>query len=160
MLKKKRRIGISIDMTPMVDVAFLLLIFFMCTTQFKPPEKDKIALPESNSEAKAPESDIIVLSVTKTPSVRLIYRERGEEKQQEIPPEAVKTDLAQWLKAARSANPAARMIGKMDKEAPYGIMADMMGALQDAKAPRFNVQTELATSGGLFTKKTPAPGTP
>jgi biopolymer transport protein ExbD len=159
MLKKKRRIGISIDMTPMVDVAFLLLIFFMCTTQFKPPEKDKIALPESNSEAKAPESDIIVLSVTKTPSVRLIYRERGEEKQQEIPPEAVKTDLEGWLKAARSANPAARIIVKMDKEAPYGIMADMMVALQEAKAPRFNVQTDLAMSGGLF-KKTPAPGKP
>jgi biopolymer transport protein ExbD len=159
MLKKKRRIGISIDMTPMVDVAFLLLIFFMCTTQFKPPEKDKIALPESNSEAKAPESDIIILSVTRTPSVRLIYRERGEEKQQEILPEAVTTDLASWLKVARSANPAARMIVKMDKEAPYGIMADMMVALQEAKAPRFNVQTELATSGGLF-KQTPAPGTP
>src|ERR1041385_7950842 len=58
MLKKMRRIGIAIDMTPMVDVAFLLLIFFMCTTQFKPPEKDKITLPESNSEAKSPESDI------------------------------------------------------------------------------------------------------
>ena len=49
MLKKKRRIGISIDMTPMVDVAFLLLIFFMTTTQFKPPDQDKISLPESNS---------------------------------------------------------------------------------------------------------------
>ena len=152
MLKKKRRIGISIDMTPMVDVAFLLLIFFMCTTQFKPPEKDKITLPESNSDAKSPESDIITLAVTKAPTVRLTYREGGEEKQQEIPPEAVKTDLAQWLKVARSANPAARMIVKMDRDAPYGIMADMMGALQDAKAPRFNVQTELAGSGGLFKK--------
>ncbi len=152
MLKKKRRIGISIDMTPMVDVAFLLLIFFMCTTQFKPPEKDKITLPESNSDAKSPESDIITLAVTKAPTVRLTYREGGEEKQQEIAPEAVKTDLAQWLKVARSANPAARMIVKMDRDAPYGIMADMMGALQDAKAPRFNVQTELAGSGGLFKK--------
>ena len=64
MLKKMRRIGIAIDMTPMVDVAFLLLIFFMCTTQFDPPEKDKITLPESNSEAKAPESNIITLNVT------------------------------------------------------------------------------------------------
>ena len=64
MLKKMRRIGIAIDMTPMVDVAFLLLIFFMLTTQFKPPEKDKITLPESNSEAKSPESDIITLAVT------------------------------------------------------------------------------------------------
>ena len=155
MLKKKRRIGISIDMTPMVDVAFLLLIFFMCTTQFKPPEKDKITLPESNSEAKSPESDIITLAVTKIPTVRIIYREGSQEKSQELTPEMVKTDLPQWLRVARTANPAARMIVKMDREAPYGIMADMMTALQDAKAPRFNVQTELAGSGGLF-KKTPA----
>ena len=157
MLKKKRRIGISIDMTPMVDVAFLLLIFFMTTTQFKPPDKDKINLPESNSEAKSPESQIITLAVTKAPSVRLVYRQGGEERAQEIPPEAVKTDLANWLKAARSANPAARVIVKMDKDAPYGIMADMMGALQEAKAPRFNVQTELAMTGGAF-RKAPAPG--
>ena len=157
MLKKKRRIGIAIDMTPMVDVAFLLLIFFMCTTQFKPPEKDKITLPESNSETKSPESQIITLSVTQAPMIRLIYRQGGEEKQQEIPPEAVKTDLAQWLTVARSANPSARVIVKMDKNAPYGVMADMMQALQDAKAPRFNVQTDLAGSGGLF-KRQPTPG--
>ena len=31
--KKLRRIGVRIDMTPMVDVAFLLLIFFMSTSQ-------------------------------------------------------------------------------------------------------------------------------
>src|SRR5689334_17158432 len=155
MLKKKRRIGIAIDMTPMVDVAFLLLIFFMCTTQFKPPDKDKITLPESNSEAKSPESGIITLAVTKTPTVRIVYREGGIEKSQELAPEQVTSDLAQWLKVARSANPAARLIVKMDKDAPYGIMADMMGALQDAKAPRFNVQTDLAGSGGLFKKLAP-----
>jgi biopolymer transport protein ExbD len=155
MLKKKRRIGISIDMTPMVDVAFLLLIFFMCTTQFKPPDKDKITLPESNSEAKSPESGIITLAVTKTPTVRIVYREGGVEKSQELAPEQVTSDLAQWLKAARSANPSARLIVKMDKDAPYGVMADMMGALQDAKAPRFNVQTDLAGSGGLFKKQVP-----
>ena len=152
MLKKKRRIGISIDMTPMVDVAFLLLIFFMCTTQFKPPEKDKITLPESNSEAKSPESDIITIAVTARPSVRVIYRQRGEEVSREMPPEAVPTDMATVLSNARAANPMARIIVKMDKDAPYGIMADMMQGLQDAKAPRFNVQTDLEGSSGLFKK--------
>ena len=58
---RAKKSSTHIDMTPMVDVAFLLLIFFMCTTVFKPPEKDKIALPESNSEAKAPESDVITI---------------------------------------------------------------------------------------------------
>jgi biopolymer transport protein ExbD len=162
MLKKKRRIGISIDMTPMVDVAFLLLIFFMCTTQFKPPEKDKITLPESNSEAKSPESDIITIAVTSPrpeygnqPSVRVIYRQRGEEVSRMIPAEAVATDMAAVLSNARAANPMARIIVKMDKDAPYGVMADMMQGLQDAKAPRFNVQTDLEGASGLFRK---APG--
>ena len=165
MLKKKRRIGIAIDMTPMVDVAFLLLIFFMCTTQFKPPEKDKITLPESNSESKSPESDIITISVTSPrpeygnqSAVRVIYMQRGEEVTREIPPLNVKTDMGLVLSNARAANPRARVIVKMDKEAHYGIMADMMSALQEAKAPRFNVQTELAGAGGLF--KQPAAHTP
>ena len=155
MLKKKRRIGISIDMTPMVDVAFLLLIFFMCTTQFKPPEKDKITLPESNSESKSPESDIITIAVTKIPSVRVIYRQRGQEVSREMPPEAVSTDMATVLSNARAANPMARIIVKMDRDAPYGIMADMMQGLQDAKAPRFNVQTDLEGKSGLFRQPGP-----
>jgi len=165
MLKKMRRIGVSIDMTPMVDVAFLLLIFFMCTTQFKPPEKDKITLPESNSEAKSPESDIITVAVTKPrpengnqSTVRVIYRAGGQEVNQVLVPDQVRSDLPGILTRARSANPAARMIVKMDKDATYGIMADMMSALQAANAPRFNVQTDLEGSAGLFGKK--KPGTP
>jgi len=159
MLKKKRRIGISIDMTPMVDVAFLLLIFFMCTTQFKPPEKDKITLPESNSEAKSPESDIITIAVTSPkpqygnqPHVRVIYRRAGQEISQDVPPDMIKQSMAAVLSTARAANPAARMIVKMDKDAPYGVMADLMPALQQAKAPRFNVQTDLEGKRGLFSK--------
>ena len=159
MLKKKRRIGVSIDMTPMVDVAFLLLIFFMCTTQFKPPEKDKITLPESNSEAKSPESDIITIAVTSKkpeygnqPHVRVIYRQGGKEVSREILADNVATEMPTVLSNARSANPAARMIVKMDKDAPYGVMADVMPSLQKAKAPRFNVQTELEGGSGLFGK--------
>jgi biopolymer transport protein ExbD len=153
MLKKRRRIGVAIDMTPMVDVAFLLLIFFMCTTQFKPPEKDKITLPESNSEAKAPETGIITISVTKTPTVRVIWRQGGNEVSREMSPDAVTTDMPSVLSNARSANPSARIIVKMDKDAPYGVMADIMPALQTANAPRFNVQTDLANNGGIFGPK-------
>lgn len=159
MLKKMRRIGIAIDMTPMVDVAFLLLIFFMLTTQFKPPEKDKITLPESNSEAKAPESDVITIAVTSAKpengmqsGVRVIWRQGGNEQNRQISPENIRAELGTVLSNARTANPAARMIVKMDKDAEYGIMADMMEALQEAKAPRFNVMTELEGGAGMFGK--------
>src|SRR5437773_1133584 len=143
MLKKKRRIGIAIDMTPMVDVAFLLLIFFMTTTQMNPPEKDKITLPESNSEAKSPESDIITISVTKAPSVRVTWTAGGHKNEREVMPQDMAAEMAQVLSTARTSNPAARMIVKMDKDAKYGVMADLMPALQAAQAPRFNVQTDL-----------------
>lgn len=160
MLKKMRRIGIAIDMTPMVDVAFLLLIFFMCTTQFKPPEKDKITLPESNSEAKSPESNIITIAVTSPRPennnqsvVRVIYRQGTQEVDRIIPPESVKTDLGGVLATARAANPTARVLVKMDKDAQFGVMADMMGAFQESNATRFNVQTDLMKGGGLFKPK-------
>jgi len=159
MLKKKRRIGISIDMTPMVDVAFLLLIFFMTTTQFKPPDQDKIALPESNSELKVPETGVITITVTapKPPStvsqVKVVYRKGGEKVEQRVNTDNLTSDLTGWLKDARLAQPTARMIVKMDKDAQYGVMADMMDALQAANAPRFNVMTELGMKGGLMGKK-------
>ncbi|NOT35006.1 MAG: biopolymer transporter ExbD [Candidatus Eisenbacteria bacterium] len=159
MLKKMRRIGIAIDMTPMVDVAFLLLIFFMCTTQFDPPEKDKINLPESNSEAKAPESDVVTIAVTapkpeynNLSGVRVIWREKGSEVSQELLPENVKDQLGTILTRARSANPGARMIVKMDKNAQYGIMADMMSGLQSANATRFNVMTDLEGGAGALAR--------
>jgi len=45
----KRRVGIRIDMTPMVDVAFLLLIFFMVSTSFVKQSQLSIRLPEAES---------------------------------------------------------------------------------------------------------------
>ncbi len=46
--KKKRRVGVRIDNTPMVDVAFLLLTFFMLTTTMNKPQTMEINLPPSN----------------------------------------------------------------------------------------------------------------
>jgi len=148
MLKKRRRIGISIDMTPFVDIAFLLLIFFMATTQFEPPETEKIVLPESSSEAKAPESKIITVAVTSKPTVKIEYQRGREKVEQFLRPENLAEDFEVAIANARAAAPTARMIVKMDKDAPYGIVADLMPALQKAKAPRFNVMTELKMTGG------------
>jgi biopolymer transport protein ExbD len=156
MLKKKRRIGVSIDMTPMVDVAFLLLIFFMTTTQFQPPERDKIDLPKSNSEAKSPESDIITIAVTKLPRVSVIYKQHTAdgvvEQRIELNAASLSTDLGPALQKARAANPAARVIVKMDKGAHYGVIADMVAGMQFANATRFNVQTNLKQGAGTLAK--------
>jgi len=56
---KKKRVkkhGTHIDMTPMVDLACLLLTFFMLTTAFNKPKVMQIILPEErNKDDKVPE---------------------------------------------------------------------------------------------------------
>lgn len=49
---KRPRLAIRIDMTPMVDIAFLLLIFFMVTTVFRLPQAMEMSLPEDDPEKK------------------------------------------------------------------------------------------------------------
>lgn len=48
-------------MTPFVDVAFLILAFFMLATKFKPPEAVKISTPHSVSSDKLKEQDAVLI---------------------------------------------------------------------------------------------------
>lgn len=51
------------DMTPFVDVAFLILAFFIMATKFKPPEPVDIRTPKSVSSQELPENDAILITV-------------------------------------------------------------------------------------------------
>ena len=60
---KAKRQSVSLDMTAMCDVAFLLLTFFMLTAKFKPEEAVTITPPSSVSEKKLPTGEIMTVSV-------------------------------------------------------------------------------------------------
>lgn len=62
---KLPRKSTAIDMTPMVDVAFLLLTFFMLTTKFKPNDPVTIVTPSSISTKLLPESNIAMILIGK-----------------------------------------------------------------------------------------------
>jgi biopolymer transport protein ExbD len=53
-----------IDMTAMCDVAFLLLTFFMLTTQFKSDDSVIVDTPSSISEIKLPDTDILNITIS------------------------------------------------------------------------------------------------
>ncbi len=63
--RPKRRVSIRIDMTPMVDIAFLLLIFYMVSTVFAMPQAMEINLPpkEQKDPIEIKESNLLTIRV-------------------------------------------------------------------------------------------------
>ena len=147
---KKARVSVKIDMTPMVDVAFLLLTFFMLTTQFRPPEEVQIILPASHSAFKLPESNVMLITLSKDnriflgfDSPRMMERVFGEPNKLRRSMEVTVKELANLLVQARIANPRLYTVVKGDKEADFGITEDVMDVLQKTNITRFNLVTEL-----------------
>lgn len=148
---KKGRVGIKIDMTPMVDVAFLLLTFFMLTTQFRPPEDVSVVIPSSHSVIKLPETDVMTVSVNEDGKIFLGLDSQqlrmsvfGPEFRLKMSTEvADKETLARLLIDARVKNPKLRTVVKADRSAPYGTIEDVMDTLQKTKITRFNLVTDI-----------------
>lgn len=146
---KKHRLGIAIDNTPLVDVGFLLLTFFMLTTQFRPPEEVQIILPTSHSAFKLPESNVMTISISKDNRVLLGFDSQimmgklfGEENKLRVAVEVTTKELPDLLIRARIANPKLRTVVKGDRDAEYGITEDVMDILQKTQITRFNLVTD------------------
>ncbi|MDP3147950.1 MAG: biopolymer transporter ExbD [Ignavibacteria bacterium] len=147
---KKKRVNVAIDMTPLVDVAFLLLTFFMMTTQFKPPEEVEVSLPASHSEIKVPETNLMQLWITKDSKIFLGFDAPymmqaifGKEFRMKSATLVKKEDLANLLMKARMTNPKLRTIVRGDVDVEYGIIADIIDILQKTQITRFAMVTNL-----------------
>jgi biopolymer transport protein ExbD len=75
------------DMTPFVDIAFLILSFFILATKFKPPEKVAVTTPKSVSADKLKEQDGLLVSFDSAGKVFLtvtILKEQNKDLYSEV----------------------------------------------------------------------------
>ena len=59
----KPRNTVELNITPLIDVVFLLLIFFMVSTTFERQSELNITLPEASNEIIQPKPDAITISI-------------------------------------------------------------------------------------------------
>ncbi len=62
-LRNRKKADYLVDITPLVDVVFLMLIFFMVSTSFKMDSTLKLELPTSQPKAEEVDQQEVVISV-------------------------------------------------------------------------------------------------
>ncbi len=130
--KKKRRIAIRIDMTPMVDVAFLLLTFFMLTTAFSRPQAMEINLPPGDAKVEIAASNLMTLRVIPDGS---IYWCIGTE----APKKVEWKDFRKLILDQNAANTRLVTLIKVDRKAKYQDMINIIDELNLDNVTRFSL---------------------
>ena len=134
--KKMRRLGVRIDMTPMVDVAFLLLTFFMLTTSMRRPQTMEINLPPEKAQIEVPKSNLMTLLVKEDGG---IYWYIGDDPPQKVTPK----DFGTLIRQKNQQNQRLITLIKVDRKGKYHYMVDIMDELNLANINRFSLAPML-----------------
>jgi len=140
--RPKKRISIRLDMTPMVDIAFLLLIFYMVSTVFSEPQAMEINLPPE-TEVPVKESRVLTLRVDEYNN---LYWNLSQEDPQPIPFDSLAAILIdENLKTAGLIT-----LVKIHKLAHYAKMVDIIDEIEfiensfKQKKPEFSYRFSMA----------------
>ena len=142
--RKRKRIGFKLDMTPMVDVAFLLLTFFMLTTTFSKSNTMEINIPPETGEISIAEKNVMTLRV---PGDGNAYWSLGEEAPRRLPlydqsgsaHASVSHDVRQLLQQHSAANKKLVIVLKISEKAKYKSLVDIIDELNLLKIDRFSL---------------------
>jgi len=141
MPKTRRKASIlgeaALDMTPMIDCVFLLLIFFMVTTVFKNPAQLKMVLPEARNPIKIDQVKITV--------------EVDKDGQVAVNGQITSIDqFDAYLVAAKNKTQSKQIVIRADQEAKHG---DVLKLMRLAKAVQ--IETISMAVEDLNLKETP-----
>lgn len=138
-LKRRNSGSIILEMTPLIDVVFLLLIFFLVATSFEDIDSGiKIDLPQSTiREIKAVKE--LQINITNGKVIYLKYQEGNERKSVKVSKEGLKKTLADKLSRAEDKT----VIISGDKSLDYGFIVDIMTISKEAGATELDIDTML-----------------
>ena len=114
--------GPKLNMTSLIDVVFLLLIFFMVTTTFEKQAKLKIELPEATEKVNAQAKEQLVISISQKGSIYLNNNELVNSKY-----ESVASSLKRLLKDGEKPP----VVIRADADAAHKHVVTVMDVLAD-----------------------------
>lgn len=140
--KRTLREELSINITPLIDVVFLLLIFFMLTTTFSRETRLLINLPEANADIAESQSPQIEITVAREGSYtingRALINSRIE-------------TLMRGLELESGGDLNVPIILVADAEATHQSVVTAMDAISQSGFTRMNIATQYSEDLELTT---------
>lgn len=142
--RQRKRLGFHLDMTPMVDVAFLLLTFFMLTTTFSKSNTMEINMPPETGEVRIAEQNVMTVRIA---GDGMAYCSLGEEVPRRIalyePSDSrrmvLSGELRSLLREQTAANRKMVIVVKISEKAKYKNLVDLIDELNLMKIDRFSL---------------------
>ncbi|WP_319370370.1 biopolymer transporter ExbD [uncultured Ilyobacter sp.] len=129
-----------LELTPLIDVVFLLLIFFMVATTFEDLSGIKIDLPQSTIKEIKEIKEIQVI-IDENSELYLNYREASKSKKStKVTLENLKEELGEKLLNSSEKN----VIITADKKLDYGFIVEIMTIAKEAGASSLDIDTAVA----------------
>lgn len=116
----------AIDMTPMLDIVFIMLIFFIVTTSFVKEAGIEVNKPKAANQSKQKSANIFI-AVKDTGEVWFDKRRVDIER------------LAANIEKALAEQPTDVVIIQADKDAKHGVVVKVMDAIKDAGIDRISI---------------------
>jgi len=114
----------SFDLTPMIDVILLLIVFFMLTAQFTRSDQSALNLPaEKGDHARVEEPAVLIIELSRTGRATLLGVE--------VAPDAVASVVGQHA-ATPGAAPAVDVLIRADRDCPSSALNALCASLASA----------------------------
>ena len=135
---------VSINLTPLIDIVFLLLIFFMVSTTFQRETELEIALPEASAETSSePIVSALILEIDATGAYRLSSQQSG--KSSDFASVNIE-QLSEMLKGLSAKNDTATLVIKADAKTPHQAVVQALDAARKANVTRVKFAAEVTAS--------------
>jgi biopolymer transport protein ExbD len=128
--------GPRLNMTSLIDVVFLLLIFFMVTTTFEKQAKLKIELQEANKKVNSQAQQQIVISISEKGAIYLNNNELLNSQYDSI---------ANNLKSMITGEQRPSVIIRADANAAHKHVVTVMDVLADLEFKSVSIATTPST---------------
>lgn len=134
----KNKKNYIMDLTPLIDVVFLLLIFFMVATNFSNMSGMEIKLPGTKSLEKTTEIKKLRLLVDINKNLLVQYEDKGQSIEKAIKAHEIYFTLENLLKLSQNKNVSL----VADKDLDYGYIVSLMEEAKRAGAQGLSIETE------------------